>query len=1206
MAIRVLIINRQLAFSVALKQALERTGAFDVHPFTTADAAVEYLQSHPQDVVLFDFSSVGSSAASVVGSLRHTQNRIPIVVSPQQNPDVMRTLNLQESIDPPFSARDVIPLLNRAVETGAAGDDALTRQFPEERPDVPPTRPSGGRTGRTTAPTSDPLKPRDLSESERGRLRPGEIGDEQLRPYMYSTDLFKHRQEEAKTTTDSLGKKAGARPGEITSEDLKEQISTDIFKQPPTPTGQIDGESKKRAPAQPRPEDVSTLSSGSDFDEQDLLNRALNRGVLSGADVREQPGSDDPYRVSTDIFKGEQQQESALSPEDAAAMWETLTREDTPVQPMLAVDIPAPEPAAAAEAAVEFESFDFGTDSDADEPAESAAPVSAATPAISDLLAAAVEAWELPPEGESAPEEKPLSSTDLLIKQVEEASLWADDEVAPADAAAAWEEEVRSWPTSQPDAELPEAASVQPPEAESGDEMPQRLGVTDEFPLPFTAPLGTGTLAKPDTDALNPSRKPTDPLPQSVRDEFVADDLLDQQYAVEGLVGGDGEVFEGRENSLPQSISKPIEEDVFEPPIAAEELIASWGQEVIDEDEADWDNEQFPAPDMTMSDEGVAQIEALAEQIRRAREAERYTAPPAPHETTDNVFNRLASEEPPMPAELDDGGTVGDLYVGVHDPSFQSVLQILRGDDSRSAAELQDAVDDGSELDEAVDRPSVTLAKRALLADADNLDRPTITQSEIDEIFSSFSRREAPREQFTFDEVQADEESNPAQLILETALDESVPPDTFSLAALIRSIERQLEQHRPSIRPLPSWQRDGSELREDRYVREPDFLAGVIAEVDALPEIDEVADAYGDATTYAGDVVESADDLETEYLPATVKRPQSLPEQDWSIEPPVTEEDTDGVTKPLEQVESPFIGGMPRIEDEEPEFSTEFERLAAFHLGEVEELDVTPPLGMPAIEDPYIAQIALSLTQISLDEVAAAILTHENEVIAFAGRMGRSDIDEIRAAVNDIWDTRSQQAVIRFVTLPSTGKDYMLYSRGTINDLTFSLVFSNVTPLRDIRKVGKRLTEALMVVPEPEAEPNGDGLEAAVLAAAQSDVRGLYTYVWTVRDPEQRLTETVARAIETGMSVQLSERNWKIIDLQVRDECVYLLADVPGEIPPFEIVRDLKRRSGEIARKQNPLLGRQSLWADSYLVVAPGRQLDDDEIQQFISFERMP
>ena len=114
-----------------------------------------------------------------------------------------------------------------------------------------------------------------------------------------------------------------------------------------------------------------------------------------------------------------------------------------------------------------------------------------------------------------------------------------------------------------------------------------------------------------------------------------------------------------------------------------------------------------------------------------------------------------------------------------------------------------------------------------------------------------------------------------------------------------------------------------------------------------------------------------------------------------------------------------------------------------------------------------------------------------------------------------------------------------------------------------------------------------------------------YACVWLLRDPRAHLDDAVSQAIVAGLHIQMQEKQWKIRTLQVHEDYVYLLADVPGEDPAYKIVRDLKRRSAEIAHAQNPAYCADSLWADSYLVVTPGRELDLEEIQQFINFERM-
>jgi len=1142
MAIRVLIINRQLAFSVALKQSLERTGAFEVHPFTTADAATEYLQAHPQDVVLLDFNSVAPNGAAIVDALRRIQPGIAIVVSPKQNPETVRALALQENIDPPYTTRDIIPLLNRAVETMRYGEEAQSAQEPG---------------------------------------RPGEIGDRELRPYMVSTDIFQEGQEAPKPENAQKGSQF--RPGEIDPSELEPR--TDVFKESseaeskdassrrmgeyqtnelPSPTtdtlhvewegdevvSQAPPERTKLPPAlddsDPRPPARYVVrefpkvpgegeEASEELSEQDLLNFAVNQdepGHEPGTLVKEVQQPRKPAESDvTDTSEADEQAEDLWAQESATALDE---------MPEFAASLVGEE-----EISFDFdlddEEGEVGSDTPVGLPFEEVGPVT-------DWLEEAMQ----PEESPVKEPDKPRTVTDFLKARTSELDLHEQSESGELNEEQAW---------AFPEDDLLEA---------------------DDWPEEDLPPR--------DPEQVALSRKPTDPLPESVRAKLINDELLAQQFEVESLVddlAGDREVVgtDSLEARLEASSGIEPDEDIFEPPLSPEEIIASWEQPAPQESESPHPSETRVL-DVDNGDDGVARLEKIADEIRHTRTTAKLQPDqlkPA-GEPEDEIFQKLAAEEPPMPTAMDGdtSGTVGDLYVGVHDPAFQNVLQILRGE--------EDAANEVHEPE-------------AVISDTPT-ESPVITESEIEEIFTSFSRRDHPRDEYDFDNVQQEQDSAyPAHLILETALDESTPADAFSLDELIHSIERQLTQKNPAVRPLPSWEEDQNALRGDMYVREPDFLAGVLADVDALPNLED-QDEFGDATTYAGEAIEAAPDAETELL----RPPTSLPEMDWILEPPVAEDDTDGMTRPIE-ITTPTQqpdDQLLRIEDEEPEFSTEFERLAAFNLDTEEEREITPSMGLPAIQDPYIAQVALSLTQISLEELAAAILAQDNEVIAHAGRMGRNDIEEVRRTINDQWDTGSEQANIRFITLPSSGKDYLLYSRRTVNDLTLSLLFPGSTPMRDIRKQGKRLIEALMAIPEPEVYDAEEAeAESMFMAAAESDVRNVFTYIWLLRDPELHLNEMVASAIESGLTVQLEERNWQILNLQVRDECVYLLADVPGEIPPYEVIRDLKRRSAEIARKQNPIFGRQDVWADSYLIVTPGRELDEDEIQEFISFERI-
>jgi REP element-mobilizing transposase RayT len=255
------------------------------------------------------------------------------------------------------------------------------------------------------------------------------------------------------------------------------------------------------------------------------------------------------------------------------------------------------------------------------------------------------------------------------------------------------------------------------------------------------------------------------------------------------------------------------------------------------------------------------------------------------------------------------------------------------------------------------------------------------------------------------------------------------------------------------------------------------------------------------------------------------------------------------------------------------------------------------------------------MTQVSLELTAeATLLTRDHDLgggmVAYAGRMQAEDIDDLRELVADDWNVSADEARIRFITLPGSGKDYMLYSRRTVDGLILSLVFSGITPLRDIRQQGKRLLDALESVPDETAQRPTVRAALPIVAPLRAEpppdvgAYAPYACVWLLRDAHAALDDDVAQAIIAGMNTQLHEQYWRIHDLQVQGDHVYVLADIPGEAPPYSIIRDLKRRSAAIARKQNDALP-DGLWADSYLVVTPGRALDDEEIQQFINFERI-
>jgi hypothetical protein len=264
-------------------------------------------------------------------------------------------------------------------------------------------------------------------------------------------------------------------------------------------------------------------------------------------------------------------------------------------------------------------------------------------------------------------------------------------------------------------------------------------------------------------------------------------------------------------------------------------------------------------------------------------------------------------------------------------------------------------------------------------------------------------------------------------------------------------------------------------------------------------------------------------------------------------------------------------------------------------------------------DDPYIAQLALSLTQVSLELTAeATLLTRDGEIAAFAGTLAAEDVDALRAAVSDNWEAGEDEARIRFVALDGGGREYMLYSRRTAGGFTLTMVFGGATPLRDIRRQGKRLLESLAAVPDtlPEAptaaaQSAPADAPAQVTEPAQAATLAPCTYMWLLRDPNITLNEAAARAIRVGLHTQLAELGWHVQTLRAQDEYVYVYAHVPGERAAYLVADELKRRAADILRAQFAAIDPRTVWADSYLVMTPGRDLDADEIAQFIDFERL-
>ncbi len=579
-------------------------------------------------------------------------------------------------------------------------------------------------------------------------------------------------------------------------------------------------------------------------------------------------------------------------------------------------------------------------------------------------------------------------------------------------------------------------------------------------------------------------------------------------------------------------------------------------------------------------------MDVLLSEIEKAKTGP-LAAQPADEEQSSQVFDKLAAEEPPMPT-LEESGTVGDLMLGVSDPGFRNVLAMMRGE------EVPEGESRGQprQLPPEVEEAFAAFFESQMGAEKDEAEVPDASFEDYVDEFSF------PTESGS---------SIPAQLILETALDESTAGGSFSLDELIASIDNQLARHRPDVRPLPSWdvRFKPPPTPEEKYIKEPDFLP------EEFPSTTQVPSVAPETPPHVPEVVEEADTFEPDARVAD-GAVFDLPAADMGAE------DFEQDEQAMEEV----VDSWDELPEAQTDAAEAWPQAAPADFGMSAEFDLpvsAVPLSEHEPDNAYIAQIALSLTQVSLELAAeATLLTHNGEVVAVAGQLLPEDIaalqDELAQGAAEYGDAPQ----IRFITLASNGKNYMLYSRHTEGDFTLSMVFADTTPLRDIRNQGKRLADALAAVPEmplqpPVAAPESfeQALErepeapAVEIVPVDAGPLAPYTYVWLLRDPDRLFDEPVARAIAAGLRTQLTEQGWRVHQLDVRDEYVYLLADAPAETPAYELVGELKLRAGRIAQAQNPSYVPEMLWADSYLVLTPGRELMEDEITQFINFERL-
>ncbi len=1185
----VLFIHRQISFAVSIKQALIRTNAYDVHPFTSVEAALEYLRGHRQGVALIDFSMPVFSGEEIIARAREIQPDLAIIATPEQSSEELARLRVQATIGPNFTGRDLIPVIEQAMEGHRTPvkktTGLLNRVVTQELPAAPPPAAPDDRTwveglpsAQAANPTADDLfdlfpefaKPpvdqaspgHDLAGTTTERL--GEIdpfGTDELpelealsdqEPDVQTERMAEEGEGLAGAEGFGLGREYGTRPlADIEAEELARQHGSTMPR--------FDTLEEALA-ASVTPEEVFPSSDFADGEPE--FPSAFNAGVLDHENpfaVFEDDESSGQQRV--DYLAGLNLEPTAsdappwLMGEPSADPGDVDEDVHARLEQLFSSEEPAPPP-------VEDE-FSF------DDLAESAGePGQGFTGLLGDIGAEdATDREHTAFDDLVASMSAPAERTPLPARQQQYAGAsLTDDLTGRADqfdqARASGEPEPSAGGTG-PDFGPVDLSAVLFEDDEDGSDTPAAQATAFE-----QAPA----LASPEElEALFASPRSA----ETTRLESDFEAMFAQQPAPPAADRGPGDA------SFTDADLESMFPTQIETTDAELESEAVFGTGPAEASMPDVDLESIFA----QSDLPPAQTAELGMD-------DLFGGPADSSVSGKDIFS--GDWQAGQLVDLEDGpgfedtGTVSDLMTGVGDMtgSRSGILNRLEGE-LPPIAEFEPGRRPlpGPETAAA---PPIDDSVTALLAEIElQLSAsPPPPLAEID--------RSLPD----------DTSDTPAKRILRSTSDTGQTDSSFSLSHFVENIEAQLPPNRAKVKPLPSWTRAPTPPSVPELAFEDETLARTPPAQDTVPH----AAVSADADVEDADAVEPPFDWEAAtFDDTTVMGEAARAEQvelsgeeetswlDYIAPGPDTVETTESpaVTPAQPEQATPTSAGTPGWEALDAEAEADARAVQAEH-----------------IDDPYIAQLAVSLTDVSLELTAEAVLlTRGRDIVAFAGQMSRDELLELRHVIDDDWEAAANDARIRFLRLPAAGKDVMLYSRRTVEDLTMSLVFDGAMPLRDIRQQGKRLMDALAAVPETPVEVAVQAPPEFELPPAEEVDDGVprspHAYVWLVRDPNAMLVHTVSQAIAAGIHQQMSEQGWRVRELRASDDHIYMLAEAPDEQPPYVAVRELMRRSAQIAHVQDPAIDPETLWADAYLVVTPGRPLEQDEIQQFIQFERM-
>ena len=136
-----------------------------------------------------------------------------------------------------------------------------------------------------------------------------------------------------------------------------------------------------------------------------------------------------------------------------------------------------------------------------------------------------------------------------------------------------------------------------------------------------------------------------------------------------------------------------------------------------------------------------------------------------------------------------------------------------------------------------------------------------------------------------------------------------------------------------------------------------------------------------------------------------------------------------------------------------------------------------------------VTRAAQHLTRLTLGSSAqAALITHYDQLWAYAGQLPQSAAQELAEAVSRYWDRQEENDLVRFIRLTSTEAEHMLYATRLAKRMVLALIFDAETPFGTIRTQANKLVHSLSTSPSEIQIDDEEQVEDDVPMAPISDI----------------------------------------------------------------------------------------------------------------------